>query len=159
MDRLKKNNVMNTIIMVTVFIVVAAVAMPACAEPEAGRFVANADSTVTDTGTGLMWAEKDNGFKLNLENAKSYCEDYSGGGYTDWRMPTLDELSGLYDHKEKSVKGFHLSPLIKLSSCCPWASETRGSRAAFLNFITGSPGWNSPRYSGYNRALPVRNNN
>ena len=91
--------------MVTVFMVVAAVAMPACAEPEAGRFVANADSTVTDTSTGLMWAAKDNGSKLNLENAKSYCEDYSGGGYTDWRMPTLDELSGLYDHKEKSVKG------------------------------------------------------
>ena len=159
MDRLKKNNVMKTNIMLTVFMVVAAVVMPACAEPEAGRFVANADSTVTDTSTGLMWAAKDNGSKLNLENAKSYCEDYSGGGYTDWRMPTLNELSGLFDPNKNSVKGFHLSRLIKLSACCPWATETRGSRAAFLNFITGSPGWNSPRYSGYNRALPVRNNN
>jgi hypothetical protein len=156
---LQKNNVMKTIIKVAVFMVVAAVALPACAEPDAGRFVANADSTVTDTSTGLMWAAKDNGSKLNLENAKSYCEDYSGGGYTDWRMPTLNELSGLFDPNENSVKGFHLSPLIRLSACCPWASETRGSRAAFLNFITGSPGWNSPRYSGYNRALPVRSNN
>jgi hypothetical protein len=44
-----------------------------------------------------MWAAKDNGSDINWENAKSHCENYRGGGYKDWRMPTQDELAGLYD--------------------------------------------------------------
>jgi hypothetical protein len=62
-----------------------------------GRFIAYDNGTVSDTRTGLMWAAKDNGSKINWANAKSYCENYRGGGYTDWRMPTQDELAELYD--------------------------------------------------------------
>jgi hypothetical protein len=38
-----------------------------------------------------------NGYKINWYDAKSYCENYRSGGYTDLRMPTLDELAGFYD--------------------------------------------------------------
>jgi hypothetical protein len=62
-----------------------------------GRFIAHDDGTVLDTRTNLMWAAKDNGSNINWANAKSYCENYRGGGYTDRRMPTQDELAGLYD--------------------------------------------------------------
>jgi hypothetical protein len=62
-----------------------------------GRFIAYNDGTVLDTITNLMWAAKDNGSNINWADAKNYCEDYRGGGYTDWRMPTQDELAGLYD--------------------------------------------------------------
>jgi len=68
-----------------------------------GRFTAYDDGTVLDTRTGLMWAAKDNGADINWPNAKRYCENYRGGGYTDWRMPTQDELAGLYD-SSKSYK-------------------------------------------------------
>jgi len=44
-----------------------------------------------------MWAAKDSGSDINWANAKSYCKNYRGGGYTDWRMPTQDELASLYD--------------------------------------------------------------
>jgi len=44
-----------------------------------------------------MWAAMDNGAAINWQNAKSYCENHRGGGYTDWRMPTQVELAGLYD--------------------------------------------------------------
>ena len=62
-----------------------------------GRFTAYDDGTVLDTRTGLMWAAKDNGSNINWSNAQRYCENYRVGGYTDWRMPTQDELAGLYD--------------------------------------------------------------
>jgi tetratricopeptide (TPR) repeat protein len=62
-----------------------------------GRFIAYSNGTVLDTQTNLMWAAKDNGSYINWQDAKSYCENFSGGGYTDWRMPKQNELAGLYD--------------------------------------------------------------
>ena len=84
-----------------------------------GRFIAYDNGTVLDTRTNLMWAAKDNGSDINWAEAKSYCENYRGAGYTDWRMPTQDELAGLYDAAKtyKSDCGYdvHLTALIRLS--------------------------------------------
>ena len=71
---------------------------PPVADPES-RFIDNGE-TVTDLETGLMWEKKD---------SKDGIEDYSNfhdvdnryvwgealpsfAGFTDWRLPTLDEL-------------------------------------------------------------------
>jgi hypothetical protein len=48
-----------------------------------GRFIAYDDGAVLDTSKNLMWAAKDNGRDSNWAKANSYCEKYSGGGYTD----------------------------------------------------------------------------
>jgi hypothetical protein len=127
-----------------------------------GRFIAYDNGTVLDTQTNLMWAAKDNGSTITWANAKSYCGNYRGGGYTDWRMPTLDELAGLYDAaKTYSPAGeyhgyfnVHLTELIQLSSCCAWTSETRGFEAAIFIFYDGTRNWIGQ--SGYYLALPVR---
>ena len=124
------------------------------------RFIANSNGTVLDTRTNLMWAAKDNGSDINWANAKSYSENYRGGGYTDWRMPTQDELEGLYDKAQTYKSGcsydVHLTELIRLTCTASWASETRGSDAAFFSFITAKRVWNLKSYSGDTRALPVR---
>jgi hypothetical protein len=123
-----------------------------------GRFIAYDDGTVLDTRTGLMWAAKDNGSDINWQGAKSYCENFRGGGYTDWRMPTQDELAGLYDKAKtySSACGYdaHLTELIRLTCTAPWASETRGSEAASFDFRDGGRIWGRPSYSA--RAFPVR---
>ncbi len=126
-----------------------------------GRFVAYANGTVKDTKTDLMWASKDNGEDINWKDAKRYCENYRGGGYTDWRMPTLDELTGLYDksesyHATQKTYSVYLTKLIELSACCPWASETRDSEAAYFYFHSGLRTWDSQSASYHYRALPVR---
>jgi hypothetical protein len=129
-----------------------------------GRFIAYADGTVLDTKTNMMWAAKDNGRNINWADAKSYCENYRGGGYSDWRMPTQDELAGLYDagksqHQEccPSIEIHVAMDMINLTCCCPWASETRGSEAAVFRFSYGYRDWDplSDENIGY-RALPVR---
>ncbi len=126
-----------------------------------GRFCALANGTVLDTKTGLMWASKDNGGDINWQDAKRYCENYRGGGYTDWRMPTQDELAGIYDESKKNRHGYRVTKLIEITRCCPWASETHGSKAAFLNFTDGGGvrGWDGQSNSYLERALPVRSGN
>ena len=39
----------------------------------------------------------DSGSNINRDDAERYCGQYRGGGYTDWRMPTQNELAALYD--------------------------------------------------------------
>lgn len=126
------------------------------------RFVNNNNGTVTDTQTGLMWAAKDNGSSNNWKDAKSYCENYRGGGYTDWRMPTRDELAGLYDEKKtyKTDCGgtAHLTELIRLTCAGVWASETHDLDVAFFDFLNGHKYWCDQNYENIHirSALPVR---
>jgi Caspase domain/Protein of unknown function (DUF1566) len=120
------------------------------------RFIDNGNGTVTDTKTGLMWAAKDNGKDINWPDAKVYCENYRGGGYKDWRMPTQDELAGLYDSAVTGKNGYKLTNLIELTRCCPWASETRGSEAAHFGLLLGGRDWYPQSYDFVCRALPVR---
>lgn len=61
------------------------------------NFITYDKGTVLDTNTGLMWAAKDNGEDVNWHDAKRYCESYEGGGYVDWRLPTVKELSSIYN--------------------------------------------------------------
>jgi uncharacterized caspase-like protein len=121
-----------------------------------GRFIAYDNGTVLDTKTNLIWAAKDNGRAINWTNARSYCENYRGGGYTDWRMPTKDELSGLHESSKKTRLGFQLTAHIDLTSACQWASDGRGLEASYC-----FPGFDlySMQISGTigNLTLPVRN--
>jgi hypothetical protein len=124
-----------------------------------GRFIAYDNGTVLDTRTNLMWAADDNGSNINWYNAKSFCENYRGGGHTDWRMPTQSELAGLYDaaktYKSDCGDDVHLTELIRLTCSALWASETRSSAAAAFRFRDGERGW-APQ-SGIRglRVLPV----
>jgi hypothetical protein len=127
-----------------------------------GRFIAYNNGTVLDTKTNLMWAAKDNGGSTNWAEAKSYCENYRGGGYTDWRMPNQDELARLYDGNKSRpaacdpIRNIHVvTELIDITCHAIWASEVSGSSAAVFTFL------NALRYTGWQSAggllaLPVR---
>jgi hypothetical protein len=115
----------------------------------ADRIVNNKDGTVTDTKTGLMWADHDNGSNINWWGAKSYCEGYSGGGKSGWRMPTIDEL------RQLNSSGAYGS-VIKKTSSFVWSSEIRGSDAAYFNFTLWPSGWGHQSKDGSYRTLPVR---
>ena len=128
---------------------------------EDGRFIAYDNGTVLDTRTNLIWAAKDNGSDINWKDAKAHCENYRGGGYTDWRLPTTEELAGLYDeskNKSESV-AVHLTKLILLSACCPWTSETFDSQANLIVFHNGHWANKTRTESLYMRALPVCSGN
>jgi hypothetical protein len=130
-----------------------------------GRFIAYNNGTVLDTRTNLMWAAKDNGSDINWADAKSYCKSYRGGGYKNWRMPTQDELVGLYDmdnartntNAYRSACGInvYLTELIRPTCNLAWSSETRGSDSAYFNLSDGHRDHVAPASSKL-RVLPVR---
>jgi hypothetical protein len=125
-----------------------------------GCFIAYDNGTVLDIRTDLMWAAKDSGEDITWSNAKSYCENYRGGGYTDWRMPKQDELAGLFDAAKtyKSDCGYevHLTELIRITCNSPWALEMDGSYFATFFFNLGKFGWRGLSWKLQSRALPVR---
>jgi hypothetical protein len=51
----------------------------------------------TDQATGKMWAKKDNGSDVNWLQAANYCRNLQLAGHSGWRLPTIDELHGIYD--------------------------------------------------------------
>jgi hypothetical protein len=127
-----------------------------------GRFIAYDNGTVLDTKTNLLWAAKDNGSDINWANAKNYCENYRGGGYTDWRMPTQGELEGLYDENKSRTAGCYrkatiqvATELIDITCFAAWASEMKGSNAAIFRFDTGYKRWEDMTWINF-QALPVR---
>ena len=138
------------------FVFICIFIMPVMAS---GRFTNHSNGTVTDTKTGLMWATKDNGVPINWPDALSYCQNYSSGGHTDWRMPTLVELKSLYDTGAKNMRGYHVIKPIETSAQSLWASETRGFEAARFNFTYGKVYWLRQTYSGPTRVLPMRSGN
>jgi len=84
------------------------------------RFVDNADETVSDRKTGLMWKKTDSMIDLkkwvNYQDSVDYVRELKEkrfAGYDDWRLPTKDEMYSLYDEslsqKDKFGKIIHIS--------------------------------------------------
>jgi hypothetical protein len=130
------------------------------------RFVSNPDGAVLDTRTGLMWAAHDNGSAATWKEAKKYCEGYAGGGYKDWRMPTIEELKILYDKHEPGYRPecavynwkVFLTTKIHLSGGGVWTSEDHGLEAECFLFDYGCRTRMFKSINYIMRALPVRNN-
>ena len=155
----KTSGKMAAAIVVVLLIVIFITAGHATARETArdGRFIAYDNGTVLDTRTGLTWASRDNGSDIHWTDAKSYCDNYRGGGYTDWRLPTEDELAGLYDKSKtdnKSDRGFkvYLTKLIHLTNAWQWTSA-----GFYFNFNNGTRKVIKTAYGFvYYRVLPVR---
>ncbi len=60
-------------------------------------FVDNANGTISDTTTGLMWQKGETG-AMTWEQALAYCENLQLAGYNDWRLPNRNELQSIVDY-------------------------------------------------------------
>ncbi len=107
-----------------------------------GDYVVYTNGTVLATRTNLMWAATDNGEEISWADAKSYCENYRGGGYKDWRMPTLDELEMFFCGNSKIG---NYENVFQLSGWNYWTSEKENSGKTFAKNVDDG-----------HRVLPVR---
>jgi hypothetical protein len=62
------------------------------------HFVNNNDGTISDTATGLMWQQTDDGVSRDWGNALSYAENLTLANHTDWRLPNAKELNSIVDY-------------------------------------------------------------
>ncbi len=131
------------------------------------RFVDNGDGTVTDTRTGLMWAQTDNMGNITWHDAKLYCENIILSVHNDWRMPTIQELETLFEDSlddYETICGHNVqsAPQVELSCGFVWSSEIlpmAGGYSVSAMAYNYKKGYRysarMSQYRGY-RALPVR---
>jgi hypothetical protein len=124
----------------------------------ANRYSDQGDGTIVDTKTNLQWmrfalGQTWNG-KINLSEAKRYnwqealnaADDLNqtGGfaGYTDWRVPTIDELKTLIERGKKPAINHAMFPATPLSLF--WSSTVAvnvNNSAWAVYFYGGSAYW------------------
>jgi hypothetical protein len=66
------------------------------------RFHDNADGTVSDLATGLMWQKRDDGVARDWAGALSYAENLELAGHTDWYLPDVKELQSIVDYSRNN---------------------------------------------------------
>lgn len=107
----------------------------------------NRDGTVTDKSRGLMW-QKETAGPMNWDSAINYAGSLSLGGKTGWRLPSKDELKGLYS-----------SPCLSMMSVKKdwyWSSTASAYvpyNAWLVNFSYGSENIDNLSHSYYVRAV------
>jgi serine/threonine-protein kinase len=111
--------------------------------------------TWTDPATGLMWAKKDNGSNVTWQQATAYCQNLQLAGHSDWRLPTIDELQGIYDPKA-DVASWRVKGNLQISGY-QWSSSPgkASGEAWYFFFSDGERGSDRFRKTYDKRALCV----
>ena len=149
---------MRLISIITISLLFSCISPAVAAEGslENERFQVVDESIVLDSHSGLMWASQDNGKDIDYYEAETYCKDFNGGGYTDWRLPDLKELATLYADGKKNKDGYFVTDLIKVTDCCIWSADISMGGSSSFSFKTGRKPFNYMRDSYQLRVLPVR---
>jgi len=148
----------------------------------ANLFSDNGDGTISDNATGLMWMQNDNGKGLTWKDALSYAENFTYGGYSDWRLPNTKELQSIVDYTRSPAKtsSAAINPLFKCTQIkneegnkdYPWywtsttftsGSSANGASAIYICFgramgYFGILGWTDLHGAGCERSDPKYNN-
>lgn len=117
-------------------------------------FTSNANGTISDSATGLMWQQSDSLKGMNWQEALQYAQNLRLGGYNDWRLPNAKELQSILDYTRSpdTTGSPAINPLFQTSSIVNeagkkdypyyWSSTTHldgttpESNAAYIAFGT-----------------------
>jgi hypothetical protein len=129
----------------TWFLVIAAfLGCSASKEPSELRFARLAEDAVRDSHTGLVWTARDTGRELAWPEADGYCRTLAlGSDGPIWRLPSIEELSALYDSTMERSCGeaatCRIDSSIDLSSPYQWsATAPKPNRRFYFDFTHGS---------------------
>ncbi|MBI5047641.1 MAG: DUF1566 domain-containing protein [Deltaproteobacteria bacterium] len=115
---------------------------------------------ITDNLTGLMWVKAPDSTTRTWATALTYANDLTICGYTDWRLPNVNELESLINAEQtntatwlnNSAQGFS-----NVQANFYWSSTTYASTTTLAWFVTM---WNGLVYGFYTTnayyAWPVR---
>jgi len=132
----------------------------------------DAKEVVTDNVTGLMWQDNEeaasvtkpwvteknyyagNFDDMSGDTATTYCADLSLGGYSDWRLPSYDELESIFDY---GGYGPAIDPVfINTASSYYSSATTRASNTSYawrVYFGVGGDSWGDKSRIDYVRCV------
>ena len=87
-------------------------------------FIVNQDGTITDRATGLIWEKSGSTKNLSPKKATFYVKKLNEerfAGYSDWRLPTIEELASLLINKK--TNNLYIDPLFDSQQKTCWSSD------------------------------------
>ncbi|BCS88672.1 protein kinase domain-containing protein [Pseudodesulfovibrio sediminis] len=99
----------------------------------AGEFRKRGDGTVFDSATGLVWEQDGARYPLTWDRACAYVARFNRhahGGRTDWRLPTVDELTTLFTGNTEPGE-FCLESAFDPRKSRLWSADTKAFTAAW----------------------------
>ena len=133
----------------------------------AGRFLVHGNGTVTDTATGLIWAQCAEGLSgsactegtaaiFTWADALIRARDSTHAGYTDWRLPNVKELSSIVEERCYDP-AINLAVFPNTPSSYFWSASPNGYSSGYAWVVSFSNGYaNDYNRSSYNRVRLVR---
>lgn len=114
------------------------------------------DGIVYDKRLNLTWQDnyEAKSVEKKWKEAKKYCEDLNLAGFTDWRLPSIEELSSIADmsrYKPAIRKAFK-----NVKSKYYWSSTSHASDSSgawLVGFKDGHVGWYSKSGVGFVRCV------
>jgi hypothetical protein len=118
-------------------------------------FIDNADGTITDASTGLVWEKSTSAVTYTWDQAKDYCDNLILGGESDWRLPTRIELHTLLDYRRYFPPVINRCYFPETVADQYWASTAppEGTSACWIDFGIGYDGYTYKTDSLYVRAV------
>ena len=117
------------------------------------RFMFSKGELIVDFRTGLMWVpapDRD----ITWDQADNFAQNLRAGGFSDWRLPSRQELGSLYNPSSSNK----VHPSFHVKDKWVWTAELSGSSYAWTYCFTSS-GIESPEirshYGDY-KVLAVR---
>lgn len=107
----------------------------------------NSRNVVIDLDSKLMWIDDVSNIKLRLthEEATAYCETLSFGGYTNWRIPEIEEYETIVDKRNERTyinRSFRFNlPEGYWARKAHW--RTLWFYADYMFFVSGTPYYDS----------------
>ena len=112
-------------------------------------------AAVLDTKTNLMWDAKARAVE-GFQAAQAVPGTLSVAGFTDWRVPTVEELFCLAD-RTRVRPAIDTDFFPDTASDWFWSSDVYASSpsdyAWIVHFDDGNSGWSSQDYEGFVRAV------
>ena len=122
------------------------------------RFVDNGNGTVTDNLTGLVWQQSPSSTYRTWADALTYCTDLTLGGYTDWRLPNLNELESVVNRGQSNLATWLNSPGQKffIVLTIVWSSNTSPGNTAWAWIVSMANGDFQPQEKQAGQVWAVR---
>ena len=131
------------------------------------------DGVITDATTGLQWAQDAGRQVMTWDEANNYVRKFKLGGYSDWRLPTKEELESLLTYCEekgiraeifsdwKCVKFYNKIGFKNVQPVAYWSSTTFEAYAASTGHAWAVHMWGGSAIihktdDTYNYVWPVR---